>query len=321
MQILTPIPKRLSITQGMFEDFLLDPVLALKVICGYDLDLFQRVALKLLWWFPNCLDSSGLSTGKTVRDFGFAALRSILIPDHRTGVYYPTGDSGRNNFWGYFDSCPGKIFRAYLGTTERKDDDGQTRGSSSYKAKFRNGNELIMPAPGWMKDSSPTQAGLRFNTLIVDEWTHIDAASSGLDEQIIGRSSRPCWNQHHPIWCNHRVLTATAKTKMHPAVIRYQAQVKAMEGGDPSVMVFSFNFKDASDRLGAPNGKTWKEFLRDEGMLKQLRATPRGRDRAFWLGEALGFWASSGAGWFTEEELLACLAGGKARGLEPEVAK
>src|SRR5690348_9302758 len=82
MNVITPaIPKRLTVTQTMMEDFLCDPVLAAKVILGLDLDAFQRCRLRYMWWIPELIDCSGFSSGKTIVDWAYIQLRCILIPE------------------------------------------------------------------------------------------------------------------------------------------------------------------------------------------------------------------------------------------------
>ena len=64
-----------------------------------------------------------------------------------------------------------------------------------------------------MKEGS-TAAGMRYNTVIIEEWTKIVSSASGEEalKQFLTRVTKPSWNQHHPIWGNHILQTATAKT-------------------------------------------------------------------------------------------------------------
>ena len=85
----------LSLNQSTIDAFMRDPVLAATAIFGADLDVFQRVKLRLMWWVPELIDDSGISTGKTEVIWLAANLRCILLPQpqpypHRTVlVYYP----------------------------------------------------------------------------------------------------------------------------------------------------------------------------------------------------------------------------------------
>lgn len=314
MNVLVPsIPGRLRVTQTMVEDFLCDPVLACKVILGFDLDVFQRVRLRLFWWVPNVIDSSGYSSGKTITDWAYVQLRCILLPEHEAGVYYPVFETGKNTFWPYYDRCRAPIFQAHLGR-EEMEDKGGIQGAACFKRFYRNGSKMLMPAPSFMKQAA-TQASMRFNTLLVEEWTHVDAASTGIDDQLVGRVTRPGYNQHHPLWANHIHFTAPAKTMMHPGYPRFRVHEREHERGNPDYSVFSFCYKDYSD-LPCHTGKSYREEYRIE---KNVQAMKKKMDRAEFLGEGLGVWSKHGRGWYTEEALLRCVAVGRERGLEPEV--
>lgn len=56
----------MTFTQTQLEAFFFDPVMAARVLLGVQLDVFQRVRLRFYWFFPECMDSSGVGTGKTV---------------------------------------------------------------------------------------------------------------------------------------------------------------------------------------------------------------------------------------------------------------
>ena len=194
----------------MWEEFLCDPVLAAWVIFRIKLDAFQACRLRYLWWTQSVMDSSGVSSGKTIVEWMFVNLRAILIPDQESAVYYPVFETLKNSFWEYYAKVRAPIFRAQLGKPQLEDGeeeggDGTVHGAACYKAYFRNGNKVLGPAPSFMKDAV-TQASLRVNTLVIEEWTHIDAASDGIDKQLIDRTTRPSWNQYHPIWGNHIVF-------------------------------------------------------------------------------------------------------------------
>jgi len=319
VQIITPvIPKRLTVTAQMLEDFLCDPVLGFKVILGIDLDVFQRCRLKYYWWVPEVIDSSGFSSGKTIVDWGYVQLRCILLSysgsAHDAGVYYPVFETGKRTFWRYYSTVTAPIFSAHLG---RLDETGEEKGSAKvqgaacYMAYFKNGATVAMPAPSFMKNAF-SQSSLRFNTMLIDEWTHIDASSDGIDSQLIGRVTKESWNQSHPIWSNHITFSAPAKTQLHPAHERYSANEKQVKRGNPDYATISYNFKDYSD-LPTRDGGTFKKF-RVQRTIDTLRDK---LDRADALGEVFGVWSKSGKGWFTEEAILSCVELGRQRNLEP----
>jgi len=324
MNILVPaIPAALRITQGMWEDFLCDPVLAAWVIFGVELDAFQAARLRYYWWCQNVIDSSGVSSGKTIVVWLFVNLRCILLPDHEGAVYYPVFGTLKTTFWDYYNKIRTPIFRAQLGQAsklqpgEEADGDGTLHGPDCYKAYFRNGGKLLGPAPSFMKDAV-TQASVRLNTLVVEEWTHVDASSDGINKQLIDRTTRPCWNQHHPVWGNHILYSAHAQTRMHPSFQRKEQHQRRVNAGDPTYANISYSYKDFSDLKCRRSGKTYKEEYRIEATIRNKRNTC---GKTEWASQGFGVWGTSGVGWFTEAAIAQCQANGKARRVTPVISR
>jgi hypothetical protein len=321
MNILVPaIPARCRIPYALWEALMTDPVMAAEILLGVRLDVFQAVRLRIYWWFPEVIDSSGFSSGKTIVNWAFAMLRAILLPEQDVGVYMPTLETGKNTFWKYFDTNQSRIFRAHLGRVDEHGDasgSAKTEGGGACKAYFRNGSTVYMPAPSFMKQAA-TQGGMRFNTLIVDEWTKIESMwgagdAGGIDIQLKGRTTKPSWNQHHPIWGNHILMTATAETQLHPGYTRYAALERAVRQGNPNCMVISFCYKDYSN-LPMRDGKSFAEICRIDSVIDSMRRT---KGRASAQGEVFGHWARNGLGWFTEAMLLQAQDLGRRRGVRP----
>ncbi|MHB9007635.1 MAG: hypothetical protein ACYDC1_11955 [Limisphaerales bacterium] len=337
MNIHTPsIPRHLAITEAMWEDLIWRPDMAAKVLLGYELDLFQSARLKIKWFTPFVIDSSGLDTGKTIVDWIHDVLRCMLIPDQLVGVFFPTGETGRNSYWTYFQSCRSPILQAHLGgLSDSEDEDGKavTKGSACFKARFRNGSSVYLPAPSFMKGAS-SQASARYNMVVVEEWTHVDAEAtgagkrSGIDLQLVGRANRPCWNQHHPVWGNKLHFSAPAKTRNHPAFRRWWDYNKeangvlrdgCLVGGcSPDTFVFSFSHKDWSNRR-CHTGKSFREEYRHDRNMAKVKSGLA--NDAEWLGEGLGIWTSSGSGWYADEAITNAQAVGRATGLVPVISR
>lgn len=323
MDILVPgQPKRLRVTEGMIEDLLFDPVMAAKVIMGVEMDVFQQNRIRYNWWVPMTLDSSGVSSGKTmIGAWVYAQLRAILLSDQVVGVYFPTFQQGKDTFWTYYDRIRHPLFEAqigYVGDEGESEGKARTKGPACFICRFRNGSRVEMPAPSILMDAE-TQASRRYNTLVVDEVSKVVAMSrDALDRQLIGRVTRPSWNQHHPIWGNHVKLMSTAEDMLHPAADTYRDFLSAMKRGDPDWHAYSYSFKDSSGlRLG--DGRTFREVIRNERMMKLQKVKLQRQSAAKWLQEGLGIWAQSNVGWFTREAVLRCVEKGRAMGLEPAV--
>lgn len=327
MEILVPsIPKRLSITQTMMEDIICDPVLGGKLIMGREYDAFQKARLRYYWWFPDVIDESSFSTGKTLVDFDYVQLRCIIITNftglpHWAGVYYPTFETGKNTFWPYYATTRAPIFRAHLGSTEddlaaNKRKRSKSEGAACFKAYYKNGAQVLMPAPSFLKDAN-TQASLRLNTLLVEEWTHIDASSDGIDGQLIGRVTRDSFNREHPIWSNHRTFTAPAKPVHHPSnerVVKHKAEVRK---GNIKFHYIRWCYKDWSNRKSATD-KSFREEYRDDATIRRLKVS---MGKADFEGEGLGVRRRSGKGWYAEELLYPCRRTGLELGIEPVIGR
>lgn len=301
----------------MMEDFIIDPCLGAKVLLNAELDLFQRARLKMSWWAPRCLDSSGFSSAKTLNLWIVSALRSMLIPDHHAGIYYPVFSTGQQTYWQYFNKFQGmsKIFRAQLGEMDidktKVEGKATRKGQSCWTAHFKNESLIMMPAASFIQDAR-TQASIRLNFLGIDEWTKIMAGgSSGIDDQLIGRVTRESFNKDHPFWCNHHLFLATAEDAMHPGWDRFKHFRDQCERGNPDYVMLSFSFKDYSDQI-YKNGRSFKQVFREDKVLKDLKAA---KSTAGYLQEGIGVWSETGKGWYTTDMVEAARALGTARGM------
>lgn len=316
MNIITPsIPKRLQVTQTMWEDFLFDPALAAKIIMGYELDAFQSARLKEYWLSLQCIDSSGTSSGKTIVLWIWANLRCILLPERTVGVFYPTFQTGKGSFWTYYKKCRNPIFHAHLGQIdERGDDDGTGRvhGAACWTAHFKTGSRLDMPATSAQRDSD-TLASMRFHDGIIEEYTRFEDMGEAIDAQLKGRISEPTWNKEHPVWGNHIIYSGHARTQMHKSFRRYRQHQKMVERGSYKYSNLHYSHKDYSN-LKCHTGKTFREQNRADSTIESEKLTSSKSD---WLGKGLGVWAVSGEGWFTEEALLACVEAGRKHDVLP----
>lgn len=278
-----------KISEKILVELLVDPVMACEVILKWELDTFQKAALRIDWWVPETIDSSGVSTGKTLRVFVFNCLRCILIPDHVAGVYFPNFAVGKDEFWAYFDKTlqrNSSLFADQLVMHRGKL--GESRGQSSWVMNFKNGSRLIMPAPSFMTDSQ-TQATRRFNTLTVDDWLRAEDMGDAIAKQLVDRVTRPCFNQNHPIWCNHLHFKGHAERPSHKGHARVKSFKRLIKDGSTRHALYSFCFKDISDKF-AP-------LIRPDHTIKSQRAAlPRDQFMRQWL----GIWTRDGSTYYPE---------------------
>lgn len=315
--IISSTPPHYKVTGMMIDDFMIDPVMGIKVIMGIELDAFQASRERTYWFIPNVIDSSGFSTGKSLTLFLNQNLRALLIGDQVIGQYFQTFETGKQVFWPYYRVVQGPIFRSQLGKTDFEGEDSgkaNLRGPACWNQYFKNGSEIKMPAPSWGQDAK-TQASLRYNSVGIDEWTKCETMGAaaegmgvgGINNQILGRLTRASFNKDHPLWMNHMILTATAENMSHPAFLRYQSFKREVDRGNPNYAIISYNYKDFSDKK-CYTGKSYKEEFRIDKRIEDMQAQfPDWR----FVQEVLGVWARAGKGWYREEATTRCIAEGK----------
>jgi hypothetical protein len=333
MQIHTPsIPRTLKITETMVTDFLCDPVLASRYLLNITWDAFQAASLRIEWWVPNVIDESGFGTGKSLRIWAIHQLRAMLIEDQWNCAYYQTFESGKKNFWSLYEgpSMQNRYFRAQLG---RVDFEGEETGKSSLRSAacywqyFRNGSRVLMPAPNWMQNAIG-EAGVTLSTVTIDEWTKVEtmgkktghnvtvnaagATTGGINQQILGRLRRQCFNQHHPLWGPHCIFSATAEHENHPSQTRVEQFRKAIKKGDPNYAIISFNFKDASN-LKSHTGKSFREQIINWKTITNMKNQ---FTESHFLRECLGIRRRETRGWYSEDKVNACVEAGIGEGVE-----
>ena len=313
--ILIPsIPREYRITGSMIDAWIRNPVEGAEILLGERLDQFQQNRLIKCWCTPRVIDSSGLGCGKSKNLWIVSVLRCILIPDHWVLVYYQTFASGQRNYWNYFSEVGtrSRLFATQVGRIDcegNKDGKATNKGPSCYTCYFKNQSKIEMPAGGFDRDAT-SQAGINTNDLCIDEYTKIDGTgSSGIDDQLIGRARRYCFNQNHPFWCNHHLFTATAEDTMHPAYDRMTKYKRRIDAGDPEYQLFNYSVKEFSD-LPYDSQRSFKQMFNDGRMLRDLR---QGKTVPAYLQEAFGIWSANGRGFYTLDRINRCYAVGRER--------
>ena len=286
------------------EQLLFDPVLAAYALMGMrdkddprlpGLDIFQQSRLRYMWWVPNVVDSSGVSTGKTIVNFLYVNLRCILIPNHYVGVYFPNHAVGIGEFWPYFDRFMegSPIYRSQLLLNRGKL--GESKAGGTYVMNFKNGSRIIMPAPNFMNDAS-TQATRRFNTLVVDDWLRAEDMGDGIGKQLVDRTTREGFNQNHPIWSNHLKFLGHAETPQHKGYARVQAYRRAVKDGSVNHALITFSYKDWTPKYA-------KRLLIKKVIREAKMTLSQDQFRRQWL----GIWSRDGAAYYPESVLTMAL--------------
>ena len=287
------MPDRLPFPLEVWEMYLKDPVMAAEVLLGWKLDTFQKVRLREMWWTPTLIDSSGISSGKTLTVFLFVTLRCTLLPDQWAGVYFPTFATGRDEFWPYFEKTiqQSEFFASQLKPTHGKL--GETRHEGSWWMEWKCGNRVVMPSPNWQKDSV-NQAGRRFNVLVVDEWLQAILQGDGIAKQLLARVTRASFNKHHPLWCNHIVYLGHAASPSHKGYPTYRETGKAIRDGSTQHARLSFCYRDHSP--------AFDKFV-EHRVIADLKRT---LTRDEFNRQVLGIWSADGEGVYPEALVNRC---------------
>ena len=291
----------LCLNQSTIEAYIRDPVLAAWAIFGVELDTFQQARLRMMWWVPELIDDSGISTGKTEILWIWAQLRAILLPQpgrypHRIiGIYYPTLDSAQSNFapkyQKYLETCP--VFRAELRPTH-----GGKLGYQALKGAiqwvYRNNSIVQCPAAN-LAQNAENQASKRFHDVGLDESKVMDRSSDALDNQILGRVTAPGYNNDHPVWKNHVVMMGHAEDPdSHPFYRRVKAFRSLIRDGSQGYGIITSSYRDW--------GPKFQKDLRPDTMIRRDRLTlSRARFRQLWE----GLWEHGTEDWYDAKDLNA----------------
>ncbi len=289
----------LTLKQSTVEAYIQDPALAAWAIFNANLDTFQQVRLRTMWFTPEVIDDSGISTGKTEILWIWAQLRCILLPQpspypHRiVGIYYPTLESAKSNFMPKYEK--------YIETSETFRNElrpmhggklGYQSLSGAIQWVYRNGSIVQCPAANYAQDSK-NQASKRFHDAGVDEAKEADKGSDGLDSQILGRVTAPGWNNKHPVWANHTVLMGHAEDPdTHPFYRRVKAFRALIRDGSQNHAIITSSYRDWS--------KKFQKDLRPDGMIRTAKMTmTQARFRQVWE----GLWEHGSEDWYEGADL------------------
>ena len=246
----------LYLKEASWIELISDPVMASEIILNCTFDVHQAARLRYFWFVPNCMDDSGVGTGKTTIIFAWQALRHILLPHPRgmsprlMALFYPTLSTAKeaigDQFEKFIDTAP--IFRNEIAPTTRGGKRYALREEEGYyEFRFRNGGITRMPAIGMSKDGS-NLASRRYTDGVVDEQKEVDLKSRVLDKQILQRCNGPTpYGRHHPLWTNHCKLLGHAEDPgTHPAYKRHIAWKNLIKEGSQEYHIISACFRDVN---------------------------------------------------------------------------
>lgn len=204
-----------------------NPVMALKVLLGAELDTFQAARFRHWWFCPTVMDHSGVSTGKSEMAFFLVFLRLILLPlaaprkPRIVSVYYQSQGTAEEVFLPKVEEY---VRKSRVFENQIRLQHGRKLWSTHKNViviQMREGGWCEIPAGDFMKDSQ-NAASKRFNDLVVDEGAMIDQLGKGINKQLLQRNTRECFNPNHPVHANHTLFLGHAESPEHVYHKRYQ---------------------------------------------------------------------------------------------------
>ncbi len=280
----------------MVDDFIHDPVLAVRCIFGFELPPHQQIRLWSAWTHTYSFDSSGFGTGKTFTIALLAALRMMLFEDCIEGIIGKTYVGGKQIF-NYFDKwcleCP--IFRNQI-RVNRQGEPAIVHGADACTVTMRNGNQGRVIPPDFQKDSERV-ASESWTNGYFDEWVRYRNYIA-FNKVIIGRVRAPIHAPHtkrDPIFGNHIFFSGTAQCKWHPAYARIQHALEQISLGSKGYDVISFNHTHIPEKYEWLNSTD----IAREAMMASLR-----QDEI--QSEIMGIWVDDSIGYYNAKNLAAC---------------
>lgn len=241
------------LTACMVDDFIHDPVLAVRVIFGDripPLSPHQEARLWGMWLSTWMIDSSGFGTGKT-RDLAlFATLQALLFRNRTVGLISVSFRQVKEIFrycetWA--KNVPlirSELSRTALNTLQI------VHGQEAVEIDFRNESSIRGVPPDIMGQSERVKSE-SWTCGCFDEWTAY-GHTPGFGKFLVGRVRKPipeCYPIEDPLFGQHFVFTGTAKDSEHPCHERVKVYRTQIAQKDSRYELQSWNFEHVPDRL------------------------------------------------------------------------
>ncbi len=293
-----------------------DPVMAAKVLLGAELDHFQKVRLRMMWFTPIFLDHSGVSSAKSETVFIFALLRMMLLPNplsmgqgRNVAVFYQKLDTAKSAFVDklvkYAETSPKGILLQQL--KRQRSNELYRKQGNSYLVEWRNGGTIHLPAGDFARNSKG-EASKRYNDVICDEAGEMDEMGQGIDKMLLARATLQCFNPNHPVWCNHTHFFGHGVSKKHPYYRRFSKIRRKAVRGSQQHAVFCANYTDYQGKFMEKYGQQAKSVA--DNMKDAVGDSE-------WAWQWLGEFKSESMGWYSSSLRL----GIQRLDVEPELAR
>lgn len=290
--------KNNKITALMLDDFIRDPVLAIRCIFGIDFPPHFELRIRTGWHHKFVIDSSGFGTGKSLSIALLGALRGMLLEERTEGYVSATFRQIQEVFQ-YFDkwSQSSPIFAAQV-KKNRLGDPDIAKSDSSWELRFRNGSRLRAIPPNFNQDAE-TAGSEDWTDGYFDEWTKYPKIVAFM-RQLFTRVRKPVSPRYsdlqelYPrIVDRHFYLCGTAKYRTHPCYPFVKDWSKTSIESNRHAVI-SLNFEDVP--------KKWHKLLEMDGILELCKFLPDDLLQQ----EVYGRWVKDGARWYNIDSINEC---------------
>jgi hypothetical protein len=293
------------LTAVMVDDFINDPVLAVRCIFGKllpPLTPFQEARIWAMWTRTYMIDSSGYGTGKSMCIALVSLLRAMLIPERTIGILNKTVAQAKLVFTDYVDKWAkrSRFLRTQIAPGPRGGL-AITHGAEALEVRFKNGSMLraMTANPNADFQNLKTQS---WSDGCFDEWTSY-AFGEAFDKWVIGRVRKPVpqgYDPLHPAYRQHIYFSGTPQDTDHPCFNRVEEYRRGMAERPRDFSVMSWNHKHIPD---TPDYYSYTVALSASLLDMARRLAPDEQER-----ELLGRWTTAGAEWYTLSAIRKCAA-------------
>lgn len=249
-------------TAMMVDDFIHDPVLATRVILGYEVPPHMELRLRGMWNKTYMIDSSGYGTHKTMAIAIVSALRTILMEGRESGIVAPTFRQGKRIFRQYDEwIATAPIFRNQIGIN-RLGDPSAVHGTDVWELTAKSGSKIRVIPPDFVKDSENI-ASESWTDGYFEEWTRYPNYDA-LDRVLIGRVRKPIsrlYDEENPVFSHHWYFAGTATLKSNPAYKKVESFAEQIALGKTEYELQSWNYTHIADEFKHLRGDKSRELM------------------------------------------------------------
>ncbi|MCW8129278.1 MAG: hypothetical protein KIS92_02750 [Planctomycetota bacterium] len=278
----------------MVDDFIHDPVLAVRVIFGYEIPPHMELRIRAMWNKTYFIDSSGYGTHKTMAIGLVSGLRAILFEGREAGIVAPTFRQGKRIFRMYDQWIASQpIFRNQI-AVNRLGDPSAVHSSDVWELTAKSGSKIRVLPPNFLQDSENV-ASESWTDGYFEEWTRYPNYEA-LDRVLLGRVRKPIseiYDDTIPMYGHHWYFAGTAGRKSNPAYKKVETFAEQIAMGKKEFELQSWNYTHIGDEFKRLRGDRSRELMMASLSPEEIRMEIMGE----WVDDDLtGFYTAKAVG-------------------------